>query len=253
MGGNVSKTEAITKQVTEDMTKIQTDNIMETFVTRVSNQDLKVVFGPCTVKGVNIGQVDQFNLNVDAIQKASTTNEIDLEMTSKIKQKAEQTKQMFSLELASTDIVKTDSDSLTKAYTEIFTESRSTCFTNLTNTQNLDVEFSGGDSGQCLVEDVNVTQEMISDVVMNCTQDIVTNNDIIKKIISDIDQTATSTEENTIAGIIDSILSGLTAPLQMAVIAVGVIFVILIVMFLWPGSATSEATGSAIRSASKTE
>ena len=225
------------------MTDIHTETIMNTFAKTVNTQDIKLKIGSCTVKGLNMSQKAQVNLDVKAMQDAAQSNDLTVDMQNKLKQKADATTQMFATEIGSSDTVRTNANVLTEAYTQIYTKTRHDCLLDLTNSQKLDVEISGAD---CQVEDLNLNQDIIATAVMNCSQKAVADNAIIKKIVNDIDQSATSKEENTIAGWIDSFMAGVTGPVMLMMAIGGALALIVVVMFLKDGGA-AEIRGAGIQ------
>lgn len=244
MGGNQSKTSSFASQVARDVTDIQMSTIMNNFAKIDNTQDMTLNFGACTVKGVNITQEQTFTLDMTALQEATNDTTIDSKLEQQLKQKAEATKALFSAELLSSDTVQTNANVLSEAYTEIYSKTRHDCLLELTNAQAITASFDSQVPGFCNVEDLVLTQDLISNAVMNCTQKAVTNNDIIKKISSEIGQSATM-EEEQLGDVIGAFFSGLTAPLKIAMVIGGILLLVFLFM-LNSGGGVSDAVQAGI-------
>lgn len=227
MGGGLSKTENVATMISRDITEMHTETIQSTFAKTETSQDMNIKIGACTVKGASFSQKSTFKLDVKALQEAATENKLDSATKNKLKQKAESVKESISLRTGA-DYTRNISDSLAEAYTDIYTKTRQDCYLDLTNKQTMNLEISGEG---CNVEDVPFTQEILTEAVLSCTQKAVTDNDVVKKITQDLDQTASSEEKNTIAGVISSILEGLTGPIAIVAAVAGVVAIIAIVMY----------------------
>lgn len=182
-------TEALLKQITNDVTHIMSDTIQSSF-TKASAKNLIEIGPGCTLEGVTINQTSTFTLDIEALQKADTSSVLNLDVETKLKQAAENTSQSLSFSKSS-DTTRTASDVLTNVYTQVATTVAQSCFAEL-ESSNI-IRCNGGS-----VKDVVMDQNSLADLVQNCVQNATVTNDLLKTFTNELDQDVENTEEDTV-------------------------------------------------------
>lgn len=186
MGGNVSKSTAIANQISKDVTEITTSNILDNYTTNVNTNEINI--SGCAVKGIVIKQGNVVTIKVDALNDATSNTKLTQEMVQKLSQKAESTKGLFALEFGSTQEAMTNTNIVNDIYTQVATETMTSCIANLTNVNRVNLT-------NCAAEDLLFDQKNIMDFMSSCTQRAVTENELFKSVVQDVDQSATTTAE----------------------------------------------------------
>lgn len=227
-GKDETTVDQVSTQITKDVSKILNETVMNNFTTSVSTNVIEIE--NCKITGVDMTQGNIVTLNTEAIQAAQSSGELDSTTKNRLHQAAEVTKQNFGASLRTkSETFNSNSTIINDIYSEVATTVQANCFANLL--QSNVVNIVGGD--RCEITDSTFGQENVVEFISKCTQNAVIENSLFKDIANDVDQTATVTEENTIAGILDAAL-GPFGMIAMAIIG-GVILLIVIVTSMGGG------------------
>jgi len=226
MGGNQSKIDNLSKQISSDVTGIMSDTNMELF-TKVTNvNDINI--GACKIGAtghVNVNQDNLVSINVKGVQKSVSSANLDTNITQKLAQTATRTKQMLALEIANSDTIKNDSEAINTAYTQIAQKTQTKCRAELLS-KNL---FKAGGEG-CAVDNFVSNQDNLATMISDCTQDATNKSDVIKKLTQELVQTGVIETKNTLNELLQTAMDALTGLFKgpMVIIAVVVIVVVIV-------------------------
>lgn len=213
MGGNTSKVENAIDSVSRDITSISNETITRNY-TSTSSVNIFEIGAGCTLRGGRINQRNLVNLDVSAMQSAENLSELDAEISNEIDQVASMTRQALTVEFGGDHEVLNDVSLWNEMYTEITSKTLMECFANIV--QENRIVFGEN----CSVTDTIIEQENIGNLVSNCVNEAMNENEKFSRFKNSISQDADMTTKGLLSGLFGG-------PIVMIVIVIAIVLILL--------------------------